>query len=180
MHVFQCSNVIFIRSFGTCFDAPVHLCKLNTCCPVTPAYGPEQAFGRGIQRNSRCISCLFSVIWMWWCVGSRAAANTYLPEGSSELACLIAVCCLLWSAWFGVNAMSRRDWEKVIKSNVFFLRVLTPEFSINSLGPHTCGWFSKGEFLWGIMTGSKFKPDLSAYYWVLQIDCHLASAQGSI
>lgn len=120
MHVFQCSNVIFIRSFGTCFDAPVHLCKLNTCCPVTPAYGPEQAFGRGIQRNSRCISCLFSVIWMWWCVGSRAAANTYLPEGSSELACLIAVCCLLWSAWFGVNAMSRRDWEKVIKSNVFF------------------------------------------------------------
>lgn len=61
------------------FEAWVLLCGLyewNTCSPVTPAYGPGQA-----QRNSRCVCCLFSVIWLWRCVGSRAAGNMYLPEG---------------------------------------------------------------------------------------------------
>lgn len=54
------------------------------------------------QRNSRCVCCLLSVIYMWRCVGSRAAEDMYYPEGAKgELDCFIALCHHIWSDGLG-------------------------------------------------------------------------------
>lgn len=124
-----------------------------------------------------CNNVTFSVTRMWRCVGSRTAGNLYLPEGSkgkrrAGLSYLSLSSCLI--GWFGISAVSRRGWEKAIKSRSFPFRAryqqrwmhafceLTLQFSISQLGPHTPVADSTGEFFWGIMAGSQFKPDLSA------------------
>lgn len=102
------------------------------------------------------------------CIYLRAAKG----RGGLAFSYLSLSSCLI--GWFGISAVSRRGWEKAIKSRSFPFRAryqqrwmhafceLTLQFSISQLGPHTPVADSTGEFFWGIMAGSQFKPDLSA------------------
>lgn len=147
-----------------------------------------------------CNNVTFSVTRMWRCVGSRTAGNLYLPEGSkgkrrAGLSYISLSSCLI--GWFGVSAVSRRGWEKVIKSAdpfhlgpginsaecMRFVCSLCSLASVNLVHTHLWpirqGSFSEG--LWqDLSLNQTCQPHIPRSMWLLKIDCHLASAQGSI
>lgn len=118
------SYVTFIKYTGACRAASTTMCALEskTCCPVTLACGSEQAFGKGIQRNSRCVCRLLSVVRMGLCVGVQSSwRRVYLraAEGRGELAFLISFCGLVWWAGSGSAPCQEGTERWWLKSDPF-------------------------------------------------------------
>lgn len=133
------------------------------------------------------------------CVRSRTAGNMYLPTKRGEWqAFLISVVFfdrLVWGRCRVKMGLSDGDLktylrpvinsaECIIFPSVWF-SVLTLQLSISQLFPHTAVADSaKGnssEGLWQHLSlNQTCQPHIPRPMWLLKINCHLASAQGSI